>query len=68
MSFLESGKDRFTWAAAVAQSSRRFDAGCDQCGSKLEQSEDGKISLTGKCLNCQSWITDGDDFDQEIYD
>jgi hypothetical protein len=52
MSHLETGKNRFNWVAAPVRSSIPRTPGCVQCGSRLEMSERGKYSLSGKCFNC----------------
>jgi hypothetical protein len=62
MSYLETGSGRFTWIAATAPTaSIRPEAGCVQCGSRLDSADTGIISLTGKCYNCISWISDEDE-------
>jgi hypothetical protein len=68
MSFLETGKNRFTWISAVVHTSVRPEMGCVQCGSRLEAPGYGKFNLTGKCANCTNWISDEDETFEELED
>ncbi len=68
MSYLETGKRRFSWLQAAVSSSRRFLPGCVQCGSSLESVELAGANLTGKCFNCANWISDEDEEFEELDD
>jgi hypothetical protein len=68
MSYLETGKGRFTWIAAVAQTSVRPELGCVQCGSSLDAPEFGKFNMSGKCLNCTSGVSDEDEGFDDLED
>jgi hypothetical protein len=68
MSYLETGKGRFTWISTIARTSLRPEAGCVQCGNSLEMPEYGKFNLTGRCINCASWISDEDEAFDELED
>ena len=61
MSYLETGKGRFTWIAAVSHTSVRPEMGCAQCGSRLDETVFGKFSLSGKCLNCTTGLSEEDE-------
>jgi hypothetical protein len=68
MSYLETGKGRFTWISAIARTSFLPEAGCVQCGSKLDTPEFGQFNLTGKCINCIGWISDEDEAFDDLED
>jgi hypothetical protein len=68
MSFLEPGKNRFKWIAAVVHTSVRPELGCVQCGRRLEAPGFGKFNLTGKCPSCTNWISDEDEVFDELED
>ncbi len=68
MSYLESGKSRFSWMQAASGASRRRVMGCVQCGSRLEGVEAGAAHLTGKCFNCVNWISDEDEEFEDLED
>ena len=46
MSFLETGKNRFTWISAVVHTSVRPESGCVQCGSRLEALGYGLVTIS----------------------
>ncbi len=68
MSHLEAGKGRFRWMAALAGSSVRKTVGCVQCGSGLDGGAHDPHNHSGKCLNCQSWVSEEDECFEELDD
>jgi hypothetical protein len=68
MSYLDTGKDRFTWIPSPATASTRPELGCAQCGNRLDQPEFGSFNLTGKCLNCTSFVSDEDEIVDDLED
>ncbi|HUW79852.1 MAG TPA: hypothetical protein VMV54_03040 [Acidocella sp.] len=64
MSYLDTGKARFKWIVPIAHTSTRQQAGCVQCGSRLDAPEYGKRNMTGKCFNCAGWVSD----EEEVFD
>jgi hypothetical protein len=68
MSYLESGEGRFRWTVALAGTSIRKTVGCVQCGSRLESSPTDPHNHSGKCFNCQSWISEDDETFEELDD
>ncbi len=73
MSFLESPKSRFTSiasilaASATAHSSHDLKPGCVQCGSLLDMSGK-KSNFSGKCFSCEHWVSDEDEYFEELDD
>jgi hypothetical protein len=63
MSFLEVGKGRTIWIEALAGSSIRKAAGCAQCGARLETAAHDH---SGKCFNCESYVSDEDEGFEEL--
>jgi hypothetical protein len=69
MSYLETGKGRFTWIPTpIPTSTTRPEIGCVQCGSRLENVDLGKRDFTGKCVNCTGWISDDDEIFDDLED
>jgi hypothetical protein len=68
MSFLGSGEGRFKWMTAMAGASRRKAAGCNQCGSRLEAIGVEPLNHSGKCANCESFISEDDEVFDELDD
>lgn len=69
MSFLDPGKSSFNWiAAAPVRTSLRRDAGCLQCGNRLEMNDFGKYDASGKCFSCVHWTSDEDEEMEELED
>jgi hypothetical protein len=62
MSFLDSGNSRYTWIAASTRSRALLppDPGCVQCGRLLEV-EHNKSNFTGRCYNCATFVSDGEE-------
>ncbi len=67
MSYLESGKGRFRWFPGFTRTSQRPQAGCAQCGSRLD-ADRMKPNLTGKCDNCTDFVTDDEDSFDDLED
>jgi hypothetical protein len=65
MSYLEPGKGRFTWITPPVKTSLLPQAGCVQCGSSLDSAVK---NLSGKCLNCESWVSDEDESFEDLED
>ncbi len=65
MSYLEGPKRRFSSIApalAVAENiSLHLQPGCVQCGKLLEALGRKKPNFSGKCFNCENWVTDEDE-------
>jgi hypothetical protein len=53
---------------ALAGTSIRKTVGCVQCGSRLESSPTDPHNHSGKCFNCQSWISEDDETFEELDD
>jgi len=68
MSFLGSGEGRFKWMTALAGASRRKAAGCIQCGSRLEAVGLDTPNHSGKCTNCERWVSDEDEVFEDLDD
>ncbi len=67
MSFLDTGKLRLDWiAAGLVRGSVRPETGCVQCGNRLEMNERGKYDASGKCFNCNNWVSDEDEETEEL--
>jgi len=73
MSYLESPKSRFTSiasalaASASAHSSHDPKPGCVQCGSLLDITSK-KASFSGKCFSCENWVSDEDEYFEDLED
>ncbi len=71
MSYLEGPKSRPTSIAsalatsASATTSHRLQPGCVQCGSLLDVSEKKK-NFSGKCFSCENWVSDEEDFIEDL--
>jgi hypothetical protein len=68
MSFLETGKNRFSWTALPAGRSTRQAPGCAQCGARLDMDDFGKCGASGKCLNCSVFVSEEDDVVEDLED
>ena len=68
MSFLDTSCLSFAWNAAPLRSSVRPEAGCAQCGSRLELNDGGKYDVSGKCFSCMNWVSDEDEEQYELED
>ncbi len=53
---------------AMAGASRRKAAGCNQCGSRLEAIGVEPLNHSGKCANCESFISEDDEVFDELDD
>ena len=73
MSFLESPKSRLTSiasalaASASAHSSHDLQPGCVQCGSLLDVTS-RKTNFSGKCYSCEHWVSDEDEYFDDLDD
>ena len=68
MSFLDTANLRLDWLAAQPKTSLRVEAGCVQCGSRLEMDNRGQYEASGKCFNCVNWISDEDEDTADLED
>ena len=73
MSYLEGPKSRITGIASVLaasaspHSSQHLKPGCVQCGSLLDLSGI-KQNFSSKCYSCEHWVSDEDEFFEELED